>query len=201
MEKSTSLPWLLELLVGSAGEGTEAALTPEARKVQLTRALTDFLLAASARQPLVVAIEDLHWIDPNSEELVGHLLNSISASRILMLLTYRPEYPHMLGAKSYHSQLTLNRLSNRETMAMARHQLGDAELDEPLKDLILEKTEGVPFFIEEFLKSLRDMGLLDLSDGTYRLAEGFEDVSVPTTIQDVLRARLTEIVVAGHQGG
>ena len=190
MEESTILPWIIELLVGSRGITDQIALTPEARKAQLTRALTEFLVTASARQPLVVAIEDLHWIDRNSEELLGHLLNSISASRILMLLTYRPEYPHTWGARSYHSQLTLNRLSNRETLAMARHQLDDAELDEPLSELILEKTEGVPFFVEEFLKSLRDMGLLDLSERTYRLAKGFEDVSVPTTIQDVLRARV-----------
>jgi tetratricopeptide (TPR) repeat protein len=73
---------------------------------------------------------------------------------------------------------------------MARHQLSGRELDEPLEELVLEKTEGVPFFVEEFLKSLRDLGLLELSNGTYRLTKGFEDVSVPTTIQDVLRARV-----------
>lgn len=190
LDESTTSPLLLELLAGSSGDSNERSVTPEARKALLTRALTEFLVAASENRPVIVAVEDLHWIDRNSEELVNHLLGSISASRILMLLTYRPEYPRTWKPRSYHSQLTLNRLSTRETLAMASHQLGGCEMDEPLEELILEKTEGVPFFVEEFIKSLRDLGLLDLSSGACRLTKGREDVSVPTTIQDVLRARV-----------
>jgi class 3 adenylate cyclase len=166
VEESTNFQWLLDLLVGSSGSPQKTTFTPEARKALLARALTDFLLSVSEDRPLVVAIEDLHWIDRNSEELLNHLLSSISASRILLVLTSRPEYPHTWRARSYHGQLTLNRLSARETLEMARHQLDEAELDDSLEDLILEKTEGVPFFVEEFLKSLRDLGLLDVSSGT-----------------------------------
>lgn len=184
--RSSSLPMLVELL-SSAGE--ERPMTPEARKAQLTRALIEILLAASERRPLIVAVEDLQWIDRASEELLSHLLTGISASKIFMLFTYRPEYLHTWGARSYHSQLTLNRLSNRETLAMARSQLG-GELDERLEDLVLEKTEGVPFFVEEFLKSLRDLSLLEQTDTGYTLAQPLEEISVPTTIQDVLRSRV-----------
>ena len=107
-----------------------------------------------------------------------------------MVLTYRPDYLHTWGTRTYHSQLTLNRLSNQESLAMARYQLGGAELDERLETLILEKTEGVPFFIEEFLRSLQDLDLLEATGGTCRLSTSFEDVTVPVTIQDVLRSRV-----------
>jgi len=189
-EEPENFRWLLELLVGSSGSAEKAPFTPEARKALFTRALAEFLVSASENRPLIVSIEDLHWIDRSSEELLNHLLGCISASKILILTTSRPEYPHSWRARSYQSQLTLNRLSTRETLSMAKHQLGGGELDASLEDLILEKTEGVPFFVEEFLKSLRDIHLLEVSDGSYRLMEGYEDVSVPATIQDVLRARV-----------
>jgi class 3 adenylate cyclase/tetratricopeptide (TPR) repeat protein len=186
--RSTSLP-VLAALLSTSGGSAESSMSPEARKAQLTRALGEVLLATSEQRPLVVAVEDLHWIDSASEELLSHLLSSISGSRVFMLFTYRPEYLHTWGARSYHSQLTLNRLSNREALTMARHQLG-GDLEERLQDLVLEKTEGVPFFVEEFLKSLRDLNLLDHTDAGYSLADPIEEISVPTTIQDVLRARV-----------
>jgi class 3 adenylate cyclase/tetratricopeptide (TPR) repeat protein len=191
VDEATSLPWLLDLLAEGSLDVGESASTPDARKARLTHALTRMLLAASEARPLILVVEDLHWIDRGSEELLRHLLNSISAARILMLLSYRPEYLHTWGAKSYHCQLTLNRLSNRETLAMARHQVAGRELGETLADLVLEKTEGVPFFVEEFLRSLSDMGLLDRTiDGRCALARGTEEISVPATIQDVLMARV-----------
>jgi class 3 adenylate cyclase/tetratricopeptide (TPR) repeat protein len=190
VDESTSLPRLVELLAGARKRPEGVAYTPEARKAQLTNALTEILVATSEQQPLIIAIEDLHWIDRNSEELLSHLLNSIAGSRILMLLTYRPDYPPPWGARTYHNQLTLNRLSNRETLTMARHQLGGHGMDEALEELVLEKTEGVPFFVEEFLRSLGDLDVLEMSDSTYGLIEGFDDVSVPVTIQDVLRSRV-----------
>jgi len=190
VDEETSLPWLLELLAEGSVDAGETTVTPEARKARLTHALTRMLLAASEAQPTIVVVEDLHWIDRASEELLRHLLNSISAARILMLVSYRPEYLHTWGAKSYHCQLTLNRLSNRETLAMARHQVAGRELDDTLADLVLEKTEGVPFFVEEFLRSLSDLGLLERTDDRCGLSGGSEDISVPTTIQDVLMARV-----------
>jgi class 3 adenylate cyclase/tetratricopeptide (TPR) repeat protein len=190
VDEGISLPWLLDLLAEGSVDASESTATPEARKARLTHALTRMLLAASEAQPMILVVEDLHWIDKGSEELLRHLLNSISAARILMLVSYRPEYLHTWGAKSYHCQLTLNRLSNRETLAMARHQVAGRELDETLADLVLEKTEGVPFFVEEFLRSLSDLGLLERTDGQCGLARGSEEISVPTTIQDVLMARV-----------
>jgi tetratricopeptide (TPR) repeat protein len=121
------------------------------------------------------------------------LLDSISGARVFLIFTYRPEYVHSWGAKSYHSQVTLNRLSNRESLAMVSHLLGTEEIDRQLEELILEKTEGVPFYIEEFIKSLKDLNAIERKNETYHLAKDVHAVSIPSTIQDVIMARVDKL--------
>jgi tetratricopeptide (TPR) repeat protein len=118
------------------------------------------------------------------------MLESIAGARVLLLFTYRPEYTPTWGGRSYHSQVTLNRLSNRETLAMAAHLLGTEQIAANLANLIFDKTEGVPFFIEEFLKALRERRLIARDAHGYDLVEDQEDLAIPTTIQDVLMARV-----------
>ena len=109
---------------------------------------------------------------------------------MLLIFTYRTEYVHTWGARSFHSQVTLNRLSNREALAMVSHLLATESVAENLQDLILEKTEGVPFFIEEFLKSLKDLQIIRKQDSVYALTKDPKDVIIPSTIQDVIMARV-----------
>jgi predicted ATPase len=118
-----------------------------------------------------MAVEDLHWIDKSSEERFKYLLDSISGARVYLIFTYRPEYVHTWGGKSFHSQVTLNRLSNRESLAMVAYLLGTEKIDRDLEELILEKTEGVPFFIEEFIKSLQDLKIIERKENKYYLAK------------------------------
>ena len=99
-----------------------------------------------------MAIEDLHWIDKSSEDALKYFLESIPGARVLLIFTYRPEFVHTWGGRSYHNQINLNRLSNRESLFMVAHLLGTQEIDQDLEKLILEKTEGVPFFIEELVE-------------------------------------------------
>jgi tetratricopeptide (TPR) repeat protein len=110
-----------------------------------------------------------------------------------MIFTYRPDFVHTWGAKSFHNQLTLNRLSNRESLAMMNYLLGTEEIDSNLEDLILEKTEGVPFFIEEFIRSLRDLKIIEKRGNKYHLAKDIHEMAVPSTIQDVIMARVDSL--------
>jgi tetratricopeptide (TPR) repeat protein len=132
-------------------------------------------------------------MDKSSEEVVRDLLESIPGGRIFLLFTYRPEFVHTWGAKSYHNQLTLNRLSNRESLAMVSHLLDTEDIDRNLEELILEKAEGVPFFIEEFIRSLKDLKIIEREDNKYGLAKGVERVTIPSTIQDVIMARIDSL--------
>ena len=140
-----------------------------------------------------MAIEDLHWIDKSSEEALKYFLESIPGARVLLIFTYRPEFVHTWGGRSYHNQITLNRLSNRESLFMVAHLLGTQEIDKDLEKLILEKTEGVPFFIEELLKSLKDLKIIERKDSKYQLAKDVKAVAIPSTIQDMIMARVDSL--------
>ena len=108
---------------GSAAS-SKIAISPEGKKDKTIETIKKLILKGSEQRPLVMAIEDLHWIDKTSEDVLKYLLESIAGARVLLILTYRPEFIPTWGARSYHNQLLLNRLSNRESLFMATHILG-----------------------------------------------------------------------------
>ena len=189
-DEASTLPYLLELLsVKDSGVDTRS-LSPEARKDRIIKAIIRITIKASQIRPLILAIEDLHWTDKSSEDYFKDLLNSITGARVFLIFTYRPEYVHTWGAKSYHSQVNLNRLSNRESLAMVSQLLSSKAIDGELEDLILEKTEGVPFFIEEFIRTLNDLKIIERRDGQYGIVKDIQEITIPSTIQDVIMARV-----------
>ena len=112
---------------------------------------------------------------------------------MLIIFTYRPEFLHTWGGRSYHNQITLNRLSNRESLLLVSSLLGTETIDPGLQDLILSKTEGVPFFIEELAKSLLGMGVIK-KEGEHSLLQGDpQSISIPSTIQDMIMARVDRL--------
>jgi tetratricopeptide (TPR) repeat protein len=129
-------------------------------------------------------------MDKSSEEVLKMFLESIPGARVLMIFTYRPEFVHTWGGKSYHNQINLNRLSNRESLSMVTALLDTEKIDGDLEELILEKTEGVPFFVEEFIRSLNDLKLVEKTRNECRLRKNIQEVSIPSTIQDVIMARV-----------
>jgi predicted ATPase len=161
--------------------------------------LQRIILKGSEHRPLVFAIEDLHWMDKSSEDAAKYLMESIPGARVLMIFTYRPEFVHTWGGKSFHSQITLNRLSNRESLAMLADLLGTGDIALDLQELILEKTEGVPFFIEELVRALRDMEIIQRTKETYHLAKDIDRVAIPSTIQDVIMARVDSLPDAAKE--
>jgi len=192
-DDASTLPYLLDLLGVKDSGIDKIPMSPEARKDRIVELLKRIALKGSEIRPLILAYEDLHWIDKSSEESLKDLLDSISGARVFLVFTYRPEFVHTWGGRSYHSQVNLNRLSNRETLAMVTHILGTQEMDRELADLILEKTEGVPFFIEEFVKSLKDFKIIQRTDNKYSLAKSIEILTIPSTIQDVIMARVDSL--------
>jgi class 3 adenylate cyclase/tetratricopeptide (TPR) repeat protein len=193
IDETSTLPYFLELLSVKDSGIEQISMSPEARKDRMIEALKRIVLRGSEVRPLIIAIEDLHWLDKSSEDVARSLLESIPGSRVLLVFTYRPEFVHTWGAKSFHSQLTLHRLSNRESLEMVTHLLGTKEIERALEDLILEKTEGVPFFIEEFIKSLRDLKIIEKKENAYHLSKDIQHLAIPSTIQDVIMARVDSL--------
>jgi len=153
-DEATALPYLLELLSVKNSGADQLNLTPEQKKDQTIEVIRQIVLKGSELRPLIIIIEDLHWIDQSSEEVLKQILDSIPGVRVLIVFTYRPEYLHTWGGKSYHNQVNLNRLSNRQSLVMLHHLLGNEETENELEELVLNKTEGIPFYIEELVKSL-----------------------------------------------
>ena len=192
-DQASNLPYLLELFSVKESGIDKSSLSPEARKDRIVEAINRITLKGSEIRPMITAYEDLHWIDKSSEEVLKNILESIPGARILMIFTYRPEFVHTWGGKSYHNQVTLNRLSNRESLAMVSHILGTKQIDTDLEDLILEKTEGIPFFIEEFIRSLKELAIIEKRDNVYHLVKDIQDLTIPSTIHDVIMARVDSL--------
>jgi class 3 adenylate cyclase/tetratricopeptide (TPR) repeat protein len=192
-DEASTLPYLLELLSIKDSGIDQIPMSPEAKKDRIIEAIKRIILKCSELRSLLIAFEDLHWIDKSSEDVVRSHLENIPGSKVLFIFTYRPEFVHTWGAKSYHNQLTLHRLSNRESLEMATHILGTKEIEKTLEELILEKTEGVPFFIEEFIKSIKDLKIIERRDSTYRLTKDIQQLTIPSTIQDVIMARVDSL--------
>ncbi|MBW2467832.1 MAG: AAA family ATPase [Deltaproteobacteria bacterium] len=193
VDESSTLPYLLELLSVTDSGIDKIPMSPEARKERIIEAVRRIALKGSALRPLIMVFEDLHWIDNSSEESLKDLLKNISGAKIFLIFTYRPDFVQSWSSRSYHSQVTLNRLSNRESLAMVAYLLGTENIDKELEELILEKTEGVPFFIEEFIRSLLDQNVINKLDDAYHLLKDIENVIVPSTIQDVIMARVDSL--------
>ena len=192
VDEPSTLPYLLELLSVKNSGIDNTPMSPEAKKDRILQALQRVVLRSSARRPLVLALEDLHWTDKSSEESAKYLLESIPGSRVMMIFTYRPEFVHTWGSRSFHSQVNLSRLSNRESIAMVSHILGSDDVAMDLSDLILEKTEGIPFFIEEFVRALKDLEII-IRNEVYHLAQDTDGVAIPSTIQEVVMARVDSL--------
>jgi class 3 adenylate cyclase/tetratricopeptide (TPR) repeat protein len=190
VEEGPAMPYLLELLSVKDSGIEKITMSPEGKKDKTIETLKRIILKGSEQRPLVLAIEDLHWIDKTSEDVLKYLLESIAGAQVLLIFTYRPEFIPTWGARSYHNQLLLNRLSNRESLLMATHILGTEDLETALEEVILEKTEGIPFFVEEFIKSLKDLGFIERKDATYRISKALQTIRIPSTIQDIILARV-----------
>jgi predicted ATPase/class 3 adenylate cyclase len=192
-DESLTLPYLLELLSVKDSGVDPISMSLEARKDRIIGALNRITIKASQIRPVIMAVEDLHWIDKSSEDSLKALFESISGERVFLIFTFRPEYVHTWGAKSHHSQINLNRLSNQESLALVTYLLGTEEIDRQLEELILEKAEGVPFYIEEFIKSLKDLKIIERKKAAYSLAKDLKEVAIPSTIQDVIMARVDSL--------
>jgi tetratricopeptide (TPR) repeat protein len=193
VEEESTRHYILELFSVKESGTEQTPMSPEGRKGHILDAIKRITLKGSQIRPLIMAFEDLHWMDESSEDVLRYLLQNISGARVFMIFTYRPEFVHTWGGRSYHSQVNLNRFSNRESLAMASHLLNTQDLDRDLEDFILEKTEGIPFFIEEFIRSLKDLNIIERRHGKCHLTKGIQEITVPTTIQDLIMARIDSL--------
>ncbi len=170
-------------------------LSPEKQKEKTLDGLIDLVLAAAREQPVLMIVEDVHWIDPTTQELLDLTLPRISGSQVLLLLTFRPEYVSHWGAQAHVTTLTLNRLSKRQGNALIAQITAGKPFPPEVRDLILAKTDGVPLFVEELTKAVREGNYLKDAGDHYELIGALPALAIPSSLQDSLMARLDRLAL------
>jgi class 3 adenylate cyclase/tetratricopeptide (TPR) repeat protein len=175
------LPYLLHLLGIKPGSEALQTLGTEAVKAGTFEALRQLVLRAARRRPLVLAVEDLHWVDRTSEEWLGTLAERLAGAHVLLLASYRPGYRPAWLEHSWATQLSLGPLGARDSLTVVRASLGPAEVPEAVAALVLARAEGNPFFLEELARTVADQG------------GGAAGLAIPETVQGVLAARIDRL--------
>ncbi len=164
------------------------------RARQLTlEILTTWLLRRTKISPVLFIVEDLHWIDPSSLELLDYLINQQELPQMLMLLTCRPEFSAQWSAKKTLHLLDLTRLTQEQTVELATHVAHNKTLPVEVLQEVVKRTDGVPLFAEELTKTILESGFLKLVNGSYKLNGPLPAQAIPTTVQDSLMARLDRL--------
>jgi predicted ATPase/class 3 adenylate cyclase len=188
-----TLPAFLTLLDASVEDQQWKNLDPPQRHQRTLDAIKRLVLRESQVQPVLLIIEDLHWIDSETQALLDSLVESLPAARLLLLVNYRPEYQHGWGSKTYYSQLRIDPLPPASAEELLQTILGNDPNLRQIKQLLIDRTEGNPFFIEESVRALVETKVLLGEGGNYRLAKPIESKQVPATIQAVLAARIDRL--------
>ena len=188
-----TMPALLALLDVLPEDSPFLTLDPPQRRQRTLDALKRVLLRESQVQPLLLVFEDLHWIDTETQALLDSLVERLPTARLLLLVNYRPEYQHGWGSKTYYTQLRLDPLPPVSAEEFLQALLGDDPSLAPLQQLLIARTQGNPFFLEESVRTLVETGVLVGERGAYRLAQPVESLQMPATVQAILAARIDRL--------
>jgi len=183
----------LALLDVPVDDAAWRALDPLQRRQQTLEAVKRLLLRESQVQPLLLLFGNLHWIDSESQALLDDLIESLPTARILLVVNYRPEYQHAWGSKTYYTQLRIDPFPPEIAEELLTALLGQDESLETLKRVLVERTEGNPFFLEESVQALVETKVLVGDRGAYRMTKAQEVWPIPPTAQAILAARIDRL--------
>jgi class 3 adenylate cyclase/tetratricopeptide (TPR) repeat protein len=187
------IPSFQELLSLAVDDEKYVNLEPKQKKERTFEAIRDLLVCSSRVKPIILAVEDLHWIDKTTEEFLNEMIGWLPKTRILLLLLYRPEYTHQWGSKSYYSKIGVGQLSMRTSTELIGSILKEGEIASDLRELILSKAAGNPLYLEELTHNLLENGSIQKKDDQFVLARDVLSLEVPDTIQGILAARMDRL--------
>jgi predicted ATPase len=176
-------PALHEVLSLKVEDDKYPELGPQQRRERTFEAIRDLLIRESQRKPLLLAIEDLHWIDRTSQEFLDYLIGFLPTARILLVLLYRPEFTHAGGSKSYCSGIGVDQLSAQRSAELVQAILQGGEVGPEIAGLVPGKAGGNPLFVEEPTHSLLENGSIQRKDHKFVLTRKPSEIEVPDTIQ------------------
>ena len=171
-------------------------LSPQRQRQKTLEAIVAIILELSERQPVLFILEDLHWTDASTLELLDLLIDQTPTAAICALLTCRPEFQPSRSHRSYLTEVTVNRLSRNQIERMAEQVTGGKTLPAEIIQQLVDKTDGVPLYVEEMTKAVLESGILKETNGHYELVGSLASLSIPATLQDSLMSRLDRLMTA-----
>jgi class 3 adenylate cyclase/tetratricopeptide (TPR) repeat protein len=189
---SATVP-LLSLFGAAADDAEWEAMEPAARRRRIMESLRRLLLVECQRQPVLLIFEDLQWIDSETQTLLDTVVDSLPTIPMLLLVNYRPGYQHGWSGKTYYTQVRIDPLAPENAEELLQALLGDGADLEPLKNNLIDRTQGNPFFIEESVRSLVETGVLAGTRGAYRVTKAVATIQIPATVQAILAARIDRL--------
>src|SRR5262245_3921461 len=193
-EASSLAPWTQFKEVVDATE-RYLGMDPQQRRRYTFDALKRVLIRESQRQPLLIVFEDLHWIDSETQTFLDSFVESLPMARVVLVVDYRPEYSHSWGDKSYYTQIRVDPLQPTSAEELLQYLLGSNKDLAPLKELLMHRTEGNPFFAEESVRSLVETGVLVGEKGAYRPGLRTDEIRIPSTVQSVVADRIDRLAM------
>ena len=187
------IPPLQELFSLKVDDVNFINLDPKEKRERIFQAIRELLIRLCHVKPLVLAIEDLHWIDKTSEEFLDYLIGRLAGTPILLILLYRPEYVHQWMGKSYYTQVRVDQLGISSSAQMVQAILDEAAMNLDLQNFIIKRAARNPLFIEEFTSSLLENGSIKRKNDEYVLSRKASDIQVPNTIQGIIAARMDRL--------
>ncbi len=192
-EAGSILPALQELMDLPVADPDWTVLNPQERARRITECIGILLLQAARSRPMLLVIEDLHWIDSESLRVLNGLVEDLAAHQILLVVTHRSEFTHTWGSKSYFTQTRLNPFTMPDAHEMLDKLLGMHSSLGSVKKLIIERTEGRPLFIEETVRSLQEAGVFSDRNGVTSVTNDLSTIDIPASVQDVIAARIDRL--------
>ena len=187
---AAALKYLLNV---DPGEPAFSALEPQDRRERVLDALRALLGEESRRAPLVLAIEDVHWVDEQSRATLAALVDVVASLPMLLIVTSRPGHEHGLGDRSYYNRIVLQNLPPEWGASMVEAVLQAPGVPAELMEMIVDRADGNPFFIEEVSRALIETGMLRRAGDGYALARPLSQVAIPSTVQEVILSRIDRL--------
>ncbi|MGH7419470.1 MAG: ATP-binding protein, partial [Candidatus Rokuibacteriota bacterium] len=192
-ETAQAEPYLRFLLAIDPGDPAVAGMDPVKRRDGIMAAILRLTAAGSRRRPIVLVVEDAHWMDRASEDFLRSLAESIPGLAVLLVVTYRPVYQQPFGDRTYYWRIAVQPLDQDDAARVVRATMGVGDLPRELAATIAAKAEGNPFFLEEIGRALVETGAVRAENGHLVLVQAASKITVPETVQDVIAARLDRL--------
>ena len=189
-ESIAPIMWLLDAL---PDDDPFLSLEPSERRRRAVEGAKRLLMREAQVQPLLLVFEDLHWVDAETQGFLDALIGSLPTASVLLTMNYRPEYRHGWGGRTYYRQLRIDPLAPERADELLAAVLGPESSVQPLKPVLIARTEGNPLFLEESVRALSETRVLVGEPGRYRLARAIESIQIPATVQAILAARIDRL--------